>query len=585
MRRLVADKISYDYVGGLTEVSHKHGLTTWIENYGHSGFAGEFLQYGGQADEVSGEYWDRPINDKYYENRGAASAAHIYGKNKVWAESFTSGSWENNESFKSYPQKLKRVGDWAFTEGVNSTLLHVYIQQPYANDYPGIDAWFGTEFNRKNTWFNQIDLFTMYHKRCNFMLQQGLNVADIAYFIGEDTPKMTGIRKPDLPRGYNYDFVNAEVIIRNMSVKDGKLILPHGTSYRILVLPPQKTMRPELLAKIEQLVANGAVILGTPPSQSPSLEDYPNADLKVQTLAKKMWGDFSVKHRLYGKGFIINDTSLEEALKLIHSTTDCYSDNEAVRYTHRTVNGKEIYFLTNISDKAVDFTTTFRVNGLQPELWDALTGTIKPLPAFEQKVGTTRVPLHLGIDGSAFIIFRNQGEATSNALHANFPVQNLFATVRTPWEVTFEHDSIKRGPSTPVVFTTLKDWTTFDDERIRYYSGTAIYKTTLTIDKLLKNQQLYLDLGELCAMAKVKINSEYVGGVWTSPYQLNVTGKIKKGNNSIEIELVNTWMNRLIGDRRLPQDKRIVQSRNDKWNGNTPLQKSGLLGPVTLLTD
>ena len=585
MRRLIADKISYDYVGGLTAISHKHGLTTWLENYGHSGFAGEFLQYGGQADEISGEYWDRPINDKYYENRGASSAAHIYGKNKVWAESFTSGSWDNNESFKSYPQKLKRVGDWAFTEGVNSTLLHVYIQQPYVNDYPGIDAWFGTEFNRKNTWFSQMDLFTLYHKRCNFMLQQGLNVADIAYFIGEDIPKMTGIRKPELPKGYNYDYVNAEVIIRNMSVKDGKLVLPHGTTYRMLVLPPQQSMRPEVLAKIEQLVSDGAIIVGTPPSQSPSLQDYPSADQKIQALAQKMWGDLSVKQRAYGKGMIINDLPLEEVLKLINTTTDCFSDNESIRYTHRTVNGKEIYFLTNISDKAVDFTTTFRVNGLQPELWDALSGSIKPFPAFEQANGTTKIPLHLSVDGSAFIVFRKQGKSTANGRHANFPVQTTFATVHAPWQVTFEHDSIKRGPSEPVVFSELKDWTKSDDERIRYYSGTAIYRTTLTIDKLLKGQQLYLDLGDLTAMAKIKVNGEYVGGVWTTPYQVNVTGKIKKGNNSIEIELVNTWMNRLIGDHRLPENKRIVQSKNNKWSATSPLQKSGLLGPVKLLTE
>lgn len=280
IRRLVADKISYDYVGGLTQTSHKHGLTTWLENYGHSGFAGESLQYGGQADEVSGEFWYEPIGNKRFENRIAASAAHTYGKNKVWSESFTSGSWDKNESFSCYPQKLKRVGDWAFTEGVNSTLLHVYIHQPYENDYPGIDAYYGTEFNRKNTWFCQVDMFILYHKRCNFMLQQGQNVADVAYFFGEDAPQMKGVRKPDIPEGFNYDYINAEVIIRDMSVKDGKLVLPDGTAYRILVLPPQKTMRPEVLAKIEQLVSNGAVVLGPSPNQSPSLQDYPNADQK-----------------------------------------------------------------------------------------------------------------------------------------------------------------------------------------------------------------------------------------------------------------------------------------------------------------
>jgi len=560
-------------------------LTTWLENYGHSGFAGESLQYGGQADEVSGEFWCEPISDRRFENRIAASAAHIYGKKSVWSESFTSGSWVESDAFSCYPQKLKRVGDWAFTEGVNSTLLHVYIHQPHANDYPGIDAWYGTEFNRKNTWFSQVDLFTQYHKRCNFMLQQGLNVADIAYFFGEDAPRMIGTLIPDVPQGYNYDYINAEVIIRDASVKDGKLVLPHGTTYRILVLPPQNTMRPEMLTKIEQLVADGAIILGSPPSQSPSLQDYPNADKKVQELAKKMWGDLSAKHRRYGKGMILNDMSIEEAFQWINVTPDCLTDNTSVRYTHRTVDEKEIYFLTNTSDQPVDFTASFRVNRLQPELWDALTGSTRLLPAFEQDAEVTKVPLHLGVDGSAFLVFRDKGQPISKERSANFVAQKVFALVNTPWEVSFEHDSIKRGPSEPVVFAELKDWTTCDDERIRYYSGTAVYSNSITIDKLPENQLLYLDLGDLSAMAKIKVNGAYVGGVWTIPYQVDVTGKIKKGKNSIEIELVSTWKNRLIGDHRLPENMRIVQSKNNKWNANSPLQKSGLFGPVRLLTD
>lgn len=585
IRRLVADKISYDYVGGLTETSHKHGLTTWLENYGHSGFAGESLQYGGQADEVSGEFWYEPISSKRFENRIASSAAHTYEKNKVWSESFPSGSWVENYAFSCYPQKLKRVGDWAFTEGVNSTLLHVYIHQPYENEYPGIDAWYGTEFNRKNTWFNQVDLFTLYHKRCNFMLQQGLNVADVAYFFGEDTPKMTGACKPELPRGYNFDFINAEVILRDMSVKNGRLVLPHGTSYSILVLPPQKTMRPEVLAKIEQLVLNGAIVLGPPPSQSPSLQDYPNADKKVQELAKKMWGDLSVKQYRYGKGMVLNDMSLEDAFKLIKVTPDCLSDNNSIRYTHRTVAGKDIYFLTNISDKAVDFTTAFRVNGLQPELWNALTGTVKPLPAFKQIAEVTKVPLRLAVDGSAFIVFQSKGQSNSNDINVNFPTQKVVAAVSTPWKVSFEHDSIKRGPSEPVIFKELTDWTKSNDDHIRYYSGTAVYSTILAVNEIPENQKLYLDLGDLSALAKIKVNGVYVGGVWTSPYQVNVTGKIKKGKNNIEIELVNTWLNRLIGDSRLPENERLVKSKFNKLNATSTLQKSGLFGPVNLLTE
>ncbi len=205
LRRLIADKVAYDYVGGLRSVSHKYGLTTWLENYGHWGFPGEFLMYGGQSDEIGGEFWSEgDLGD--IENRAASSCGHIYGKNRISAESNTS----SGNSFARYPAVIKQRADRFFAEGINNTLLHVYISQPYEDKNPGVNAWFGTEFNRKNTWFSQIDIYITYLKRVNFMLQQGLNVADVAYFIGEDAPVMTGITDPPLPIGYQFDYINAE---------------------------------------------------------------------------------------------------------------------------------------------------------------------------------------------------------------------------------------------------------------------------------------------------------------------------------------------------------------------------------------
>ncbi|MDE5631817.1 MAG: glycoside hydrolase family 2, partial [Muribaculaceae bacterium] len=216
MRRFVADRLAYAHIGGMREIAHKHGLTLWLENYGHWGFPGEFLQYGGQSDEVSGEYWSEgTLGD--IENRAASSCAHIYGKTKVSAESFTAAG----NDFGRYPALMKQRGDRFFAEGINNTLLHVNIAQP-SDTVPGMNAWFGNEFNRNNTWFSQIDLFTSYLKRCNYMLQQGLNVADAAYFIGEDAPKMTGTTDPALPRGYQFDYINGEVLLDHMTVKDGK---------------------------------------------------------------------------------------------------------------------------------------------------------------------------------------------------------------------------------------------------------------------------------------------------------------------------------------------------------------------------
>lgn len=285
LRRMMADRLSYDHIGALRELAHRDGFTTWLENYGHWGFPGEFLQYGGQSDEVAGEYWSEgDLGD--IENRAASSCAHIYGKNKVSAESFTAGF----KPFARYPYQMKQRGDRFFSEGINNTLLHVYISQAAGEPKPGMNAWFGNEFNRNNTWFDQLDLFIAYLKRCNFMLQQGLNVADAAYFIGEDVPKMTGVCDPALPSGYQFDYINAEVLCRDATVRDGLLTLPHGTQYRVLVLPRQETMRPEVLERVMQLVREGAVVLGPAPTRSPSLADYPAADGRVQAMAAELWG-------------------------------------------------------------------------------------------------------------------------------------------------------------------------------------------------------------------------------------------------------------------------------------------------------
>ena len=208
-----------------------------------------------------------------------------------------------------------------------------------------------------------MDLFTRYLKRCNLMLQQGIDVADVAYFIGEDAPKMAGITEPALPAGYHSDFINSEVILRDLTVRDGRLTLPHGTSYRLLVLPPMKTMRPEVLRKLERLVADGAVVLGTPPERSPSMENYPEADKWVRELAARMWGDVSVKQRPYGKGKILTDMPLTEALDLLNVLPDCRIDSDAsVLYTHRTLDEGEIYFLSNQSEQAVRINPQFRVS-------------------------------------------------------------------------------------------------------------------------------------------------------------------------------------------------------------------------------
>ena len=581
MRRMVADKVAYEYVGGLREVSHKHGLKTWLENYGHWGFPGEFLMYGGQSDEIGGEFWSEgELGD--IENRAATSSAHIYGKTKISAESNTCAG----SPFSRYPATIKQRGDRFFAEGINNTLLHVYITQPYEDKNPGMNAWFGNEFNRKNTWFSQMDIYTQYLKRTNFMLQQGLNVADVAYFIGEDAPKMTGVTDPALPVGYQFDYMNAEVIEKYMTVKNGLITLPHGTQYRMMVLPKLETMRPELLSKIKQLVNDGAVILGPAPKRSPSLQNQPAADKRLLTMASELWGNVDgvkVKSRKFGKGMIINGMSMKEAFALIKCIPDCKLPQDlSIHYGHRTLGDREIYFISNQTIETKIITPEFRVKGMQPELWEASTGYIRNLPAYDQKENITAVPLKLEPYESVFVVFRKTaGKSSAKDIKDNYPQPIQLAELKGPWTVNF--NPWQRGPEEPVVFETLADWTTSKDDRIKYYSGTAIYNCKYNLEKLPAGKNIIIDIGAVTAMAKVTVNGKYAGGVWTAPYKLNISNLVNEGANDIKIEVVNTWMNRLIGDSKLPEEKRLTWCPYNTYNPNSPLQPSGLFGPVRIM--
>lgn len=578
LRRLIADMVAYEYVGGLRDLSNKNGLKLWLENYGHWGYPSEFLKYGGQANEVAGEFWNEgSLGD--IENRSASSAAHIYGKNRVWAESFTAGGSE----FMRSPGMLKKRGDWSFTEGINQTLLHLYIHQPYEGVNPGLNAWFGTEFNRKNTWFYQGKAFIDYLRRCNYLLQQGKPVNDIAYFIGEDAPKMTGIRYPELPRGYSFDYINAEVILSRLKVTNGKLELPDGVRYSMLVLPPLNTMRPDLLNKIKDLVNEGAVVMGPAPVRSPGLQDFPKADSIVKALAAGLWGGKLIQPGIkeYGKGLIMEGISMKEALDYLKVPPDFLPTNQEIKYVHRSTGEEDIYFITNQSGKAIAFSASFRTNNAQPSWWNAIDVSIRNLYNYSEENGTIKIPIKLDENESGFVIFKKGKAIVKNLDKDNFPAAGILLNIQTPWKVTY--DTAMQGPAEPVVFNKLSDWTANKSDKIKYYSGTAIYETAFNIKKMsAPGGKLMLDLGTVHVMAKVKMNGVDCGTVWTAPWQADISKAIKKGKNILEIEVVNTWVNRLIGDSHLPIAERKFKTDINSYSPESPLQPSGLPGPVSI---
>jgi hypothetical protein len=426
LRRLVADRVATDYVGGLRDACKPNGLGLWLENYGHWGFPSEFLKYGSESDRIGGEYWVTGDLGSI-ECRAASSCANTYGKPFVSAESFTGGP-----AFQNAPAALKARGDWAFCEGVNHFVLHVYIQQPWEDKVPGVNAWFGTEFNRHNTWFEQSKAWIDYLRRCCWLLQQGNRVADVAYFIGEDAPKMTGVRKPELPPGRDFDYINADVIEKSLELKDGVLTLPHGTTYRVLVLPELGTMRPAVLRKVRDLVKAGATVLGPPPSRSPSLEDYPKCDAEVRRLAAELWGEFAVPalaggaakpaeggttsgERAFGKGRIIWGRPLADVLGSLGSATD-FEASAALRFTHRRAGDTDIYFVASPKAAPLSTTAAFRAGDKAPEFWWPDSGRIERPAVYEVTKGIVRLPLAFGPHGSVFVVFRDQTAAAAERI-------------------------------------------------------------------------------------------------------------------------------------------------------------------------
>jgi hypothetical protein len=464
----------------------------------------------------------------------------------------------------------------------------VYIHQPYDNSkVPGVTAWFGMSFQRNNTWFEQSKAWIRYMRRCHFMLQQGQHVADACYFIGEDTPKMTGIRNPELPPGYDYDYINADVIEHRLKVKDGLLVLPDGMTYRLMVLPPQEIMRPELLQSIKELVTNGGAILGPPPGRSPSMAGYPDCDEKVVALAREIWGtNAKGPERTFGRGEIFNNITLEKALRLMNVVPDVICNDPEILWTHRHSDDADIYFLSNQHDKKTDVQIAFRVKGLAPELWHPDNGRMEKVLQFTAENQHTRLTLTFPPHGSLFVVFRNTPDKNVSA-----PVQLTAVSeidFNTPWQVRFPPDW---DAPEHIEMDTLVSWPDYPDKGVRYFSGTASYTTTFIMEKdmIRPGNKLILDLGRVEAFAEISLNGHHLDVLWKPPYFIDITEVVKSGENELEVKVTNTWWNRLVGDARYPggfpgsdYHKPRTFTTHKAWKADDQLLPAGLLGPVKI---
>ena len=603
LRQTVLELIAENHAGHLAELAHRSGLRLSIEPY--DGTPCDDMTYGSRADVPMGEFW-RDTFTTWFSCREAASIAHVQGKRVVPAEAFTSG---DGERWQADPASLKALGDRAFCEGINRLVIHRYAHQPWLDRWPGMTMGpYGIHFERTQTWWELSPAWITYLSRCQYLLQRGLSVADLCYLAPEASPQVFQPSSKSADSlmtelaGYKLDGCTPEALLSRMSVKDGLLILPDGMSYRALVLPRVPSMTPRLLRKIKALVQEGATVIGARPVRSPSLSDLPNCDEQVRRLANELWGQSSstteIVERSVGKGRIFTGAGIQpspgqnggelypdehvmrQILDRIGVTPDLEADRN-LRFAHRRDGGGDIYFVANPDPTTARAICRFRLTGKQPELWDPVTGQTRPAEAFRQEKGQTIIPLELPPSASLFVLFRQPAD-TLRSEGTNFPEHSGIKKLNGPWTVRF--DPRWGGPES-AAFPILVDWTKRPEAGIKYYSGTAIYTTTLTLASPApgSGQRLFLDLGRVKSLAQVKVNGTDLGILWTPPFRLELTRAIRPGENQLEVRVVNLWPNRMIGDQFLPPEKRFTSSTWNPFQKDSPLLESGLLGPVEVL--
>ncbi|MDD4426220.1 MAG: glycosyl hydrolase, partial [Mariniphaga sp.] len=523
--------------------------------------------------------------------RESASVAHIYGQNLVAAESLTAlgtkthFDWEPNGSAWIWsPETLKPTADLALANGLNRFVIHSSVHQPLDDNKPGLTlSRYGQWFNRHETWAEKAKPWINYLTRSSFMLQQGKFVADIVYFYGEDN-NITGLfgnQLPDIPEGYNYDFVNADALINLLSFVDGKIITPSGMSYHLLALDPNSQyMSLPVLQKIYELVNAGAVVVGSKPISTPSLSD--NQD-EFKTLVDKLWGKEKDKQKVK-KGTIYSGHTLTEVMDDMNLRPDFSytkpNKNTELLFVHRKTKDADIYWINNRNDQPENLETIFRIKNKKAEIWHPVSGKIEKA-SYKISNGFTRVPLRLDPHDALFVVFRKNTNQQSE-IFPN-PVETTLDIVDGQWNVSFQKEW---GAPEQITIEKLISWSDYDDPGVKYYSGTGSYTKTIIVPEnwVDENQQLWIDLGNVKNLAEVIVNGKSAGIVWKKPFRVNLTDFLDKGENTLEINVTNLWVNRLIGDQQPDATKKYTYiATKPLQKADFPLLKSGLLGPVKII--
>ena len=578
-RKTLSDLTAENHYDQLTTILHERGMGRYTESheYGRA-FIADGMEVKRGADVPMSAMWieepGKASGNHDSDIRESASVAHIYGQNLVAAESLT--AYRNAWTYS--PETLKSTADRLMAMGLNRFVIHTSVHQPVDDKIPGLGLGpFGQWFTRHETWAELAKPWTTYLSRSCYMLQQGKFAADIIYYYGEDS-NITALflgKLPDIPAGFNFDFVNADALKNRLSVAEGKITTTTGMSFRMLALDPNSQhMSLAVLRKIRDLVKAGAVVVGPKPVESPSLADN---QAEFRAIADEVWGPG------IGKGKVYGNQTVAQALEALKVEPDFeYTkprQDTSLMFVHRKLTDCDIYWVSNTNNRPEILEATFRVEGKAPELWHAETGVIEPAP-YRIAGGRTTIPLRLDPNGAVFVVFRKASAAPSRMFPV--PAEACLASVTGAWDVAFQPG---RGAPAKITLDSLSSWSESSDPGVKYFSGTATYTKTIQApaDWFKVGAKLWLDLGDVKNIAQVSVNGRPFGILWKTPFRVDVTSALKAGANTLEIKVTNLWVNRLIGDQQPNVAKKYTYTALEFYRADSPLLPSGLIGPVLIV--
>ena len=617
-----------NHYGKAKEICHAYGLQIISE----SGGPGEplhnvpvdALKALGTLDVPRGEFWNKHYYyaedsvDVLWLVKEVAAASHIYQRGIVEEESFTSFQhWQDG------PFDLKPLANRAFGEGMNRVVVHGFTHNPPGMGYPGIVYHAGTHYNDKRVWWPKVKPFNDYLARISYLWQETDFVADVVYYYGDRVPNFVAPKNTrfSVGPGYDYEIINTDVLLNDLRVEDGQLVLSNGARFKVLSLGENTTVNPAVIEKLGQLAQRGAVIVSAKPKEAIGLSHQPQATQQVKSLADSLWKRASAdSENQLRKGGIFSGISAVDVLRTLQTPPDFhYADQQSgvLDFVHYQDQALDFYLVSNTSDAWVTRACTFRQTDKTPEIWDPVTGHAVAAGIYQQNDQGIQLPVSLPPYGACLVAFRPGAEAfhyetvAASGPHPprlqyvddgiNFLEEGTFALSRDgittrienplktqplegAWQVRFPKNW---GAPDSAEFPKLISWTDAQDQGIRYFSGTATYYTTFSfsLEDTAGYSSIALDLGKLSEIAEVWLNNESLGISWSEPHAFDVTDVLREGENTLTIEVANTWSNRLVGDAHTGENytKTNISTayRGTTWE-EAPLLESGLLGPVTL---